>query len=319
MTPREVIIREGNLTKIIDRINIQDSKVAIVGGHYMLLYEKKSNSLKPAVYQEFEEGGNLTFSKRLTQNFPVKSFEFTVQLFQYLKFRKVDSRCVLLVNDDSFLRKDFRNEEHYQLIKDQGARLRKLYFSTEDHIPSIYRRILSECRIRLHDFFAIFENPHWSDESLLPRETLYVSERRLCRSFKKTVKSRAAGDSLFKIIKVDHSGVDNINELTVEASHIESICLIKEGICNCGGKTFQFYLDIIKNGFDTIIFFVPDECKIQVKEGTELFCNSPIFAEKIRHIINVTNVESNPDSPVREKELVINYYSNQSKLENKRN
>lgn len=315
MTHKELIISEKELINAIDTFNIQDTRIAIIGGHYILLYEKKSDSLKPAVYQEFEDWGNKTFAKKNTFDFPIKSFVLTVKLFVHFNYRNIKSKCVLLVNDDSLFKRNFRDHYHYESVKDRGLELRKKYFSTDNNIPFSFKRILKEYNIKIKDFFAKFENLHWTQDSILPRETIFVSERRLCRKFKKTVKGAANDDQLFKILKINETGVDNIDELMVESNKINSVCLIEKGICNCGGKAFQFYYDLINQGYETIIFFVPNECKEQVKEGTDLICNSKTFKKKPLHIINITNIESNPDEPVLEKEISVEYYSNHLKFE----
>ena len=315
MTPREFVVSEGNITNAIDNLDIQQTKIAIVGGHYMLLYEKKSDSLKPAIHEEFNDWGNKTFSKKNALNFPVKSFELAVKLFMHFRMRKTESQCVLLVNDDSLFKKNFRNKDHYEAVKDRGLELRQNYYSTNNNIPSVFKKILYKYDIPLKDFFAKFETLNSTPNSLLPRETIFVSERRLCRNFKKTVKAAATGDRLFKILKINETGIDNIEELTVESNKVDSICLIEQSVCNCGGKAFQFYHDLINKGFETIIFFVPDQCKEQVKDGTDLICSSKMFEEKLIHIINITNIESNPDDEVSDKDIIIHYYTNKTNFE----
>lgn len=321
MTTKEIIINENELIKTIDTLNLKNSKIALIGGHYLLLYEKKTDSLKPAIYQEFEDWGNKTFSKKMTQNFPLKSFEMTVKLYLHFTYKAIDSKCVLLVNDDSFLRKDFRNEEHYESIKDKGFELRKKYFSSNNNIPATFKKVLNSFRINFVDFFAKFESGYTTSESLMPNETIFVSERRLCKSFKKTVKTAETKekiDRLFKIINIDQSEPDNINELTVESNKINTLCLIDKGVCNCGGKTFQFFYDLINKGYDTIIFFVPLECMNQVVDGTGLICHSKEFEEKKINIINIAKIESNPDDNIVEKEIVITHNTNQSKIDKAR-
>lgn len=310
MESKEYIVKETEIINIIDRFDIKRSKIAIVGGHYILLYEKKSDSLKPAIYQEFEEWGNMTFAKNISQNFPVKSFELAVKLFLHFRRKQIESKCVMLVNDDSLLRKEFRTQDHYELIKDRGKELRKRYFSSESNLPKSYKKILNTFNLSFKEFFAKFENTHFSEDSFLPRETIFVSERRLCKNFKKTVKAATSSDKLFKILKIEQAETDNINELTVETNKVDRVCLIKEGVCNCGGKTFQFYFELIKKGYNTIIFFIPDECQSQVKEGTDLICNSRELLKESFNIINITNIENRSDKLIRNNKLVINIYNN---------
>ncbi len=169
---------EAGIASQIGNLPLGTGRVALVGGHYLLLYERKSDSLKPAIYQDFNDLGNKIFSKKLGQNFPVKSFELSVQL--YLQFRRSGVACknVLLVNDDSFLRKDFRTEEHYELIKDRGFELRRNYFASNENIPDIYKSILRKFSLSTADFFSDFVNEQAGEDNLLPERSVFVSERR---------------------------------------------------------------------------------------------------------------------------------------------
>jgi len=314
MTSKEHTIHEKQLMNTIDTFDLQDSKIAIIGGHYMLLYERKSDSLKPAIYQDFEEDGNREFSKQTSYNFPVWSFELTVNLFFHFKRKKLESRCIMLVNDESFTRKDFRGAAHFEFIKDRGLELRKKYFASENNLPLSFMKILKGFLLKPNDFFFKFVNPNHTMDSLLPRESYFVSERRLCKSLKKTVRTARTNDELFHIIDIEREDQDNINELTVESHKINSICLIEKGTCNCGGKAFQFYLDLVEQGFNTIIFFVPDECKKQVMEGSDLICNSRRVENKFINIINITTFDSNLVEHDEDQEIILHHFTNQSKL-----
>jgi hypothetical protein len=314
MTSKEHIISEKKLMTTIETLNLNTGKIAIIGGHYMLLYERSSDSLKPAIYQDFEEGGNREFSRQSSHNFPIWSFELSVNLHYHFKSKKIESKCIMLVNDESFTRRDFRSVEHYDQIKERGFELRKKYFSEENNLPKSFTRILKGFMLKPSEFFYRFINPAQNEDALVPPESIFVSERRLCKSLKKTVRLARTNDELFNIIDIDREEQDNINELTVESHKINSICLIEKGACNCGGKAFQFYLNLIEVGFDTIIFFVPDECKKQVMEGTDLICNSKRVKNKLINIINITTFDSNLEETEEDQDVILSHFTNLSPI-----
>lgn len=310
MISKVILANEGNLALCIDKLNIKKSNVAIVGGHYSLFYERNSASLKPAIQQELTDVSDLTFAKLLSQNFPVRSFELTVRLYFHFMYNKITSRCVLIVNDEAFLNKDFRNSEDYDIVKDSAFKLRKDYFSTSSNIPQIFKGILFGHQLKYHDFFEFFESKDEGEDNLLPKSTLFISERKLCKSFKKTVKKTKPTDNLFSVLKINHENSDSVEDARVGHGTGNEICVIDKGVCSCGGKAFQLYYELIEKGYDTIIFFVPDECISHVNQGTELLCNSDYFRSNKIDIINITFMSDIMFDNSVNNEIMINYYSN---------
>ncbi len=309
----EQIVDEKEIFTVVKKFLSNENKTAIIGGHYILLYEKKSDSLKPAIYQDFNDWGNMMWSKKRTQNFPVKSFEMTVKLYDMLNQNDNNQnvKCVLLVNDDLFHKKEFRGVSHYETVSNRSFELRKKYFETIENIPRSFKKILKKYNLNAKDFFLTFDSKGYRGDKLLPTSTIFVSERLLCKSFKKNIRRRnkfLESKKLFDIIKIDESGM--VQELSVKSNLKDSLCLIDNGFCNCGGKSFQFYFELIKKGFENIVFFVPNECKSQVLEGAKLICNAEEFNNQNIIIINISNIESNPDFELFNEEIEVCRISN---------
>jgi len=65
------------------------------------------------------------------------------------------------------------------------------------------------------------------------------------------------------------------------------ICLTENGDCGCSGELIEFFIRLSKDGFNKIIFFVPDECKLAVDAGIKAFLHLP---DNIRGDLRVVNV-----------------------------
>lgn len=287
-------IQENDLEYTIDSIVESNNPVAIIGGHYFLLYESKSDSLKPSVFQDFEDEGNKTFSLLRAKNFPLKTFKMTLQLINHFTIKKIVSKCVLVVDDDFFHKKEFRGVSHYELIKDRGYELRKKYFSSELNLPKSFIELIENLNLSVKNIFENFENSG-KEDSYMPSDSIFISERRLCKQFKKTSKRVFNSEDIFISTAFND---DEYNNLTLQDSAVNQYCLIEDGLCNCGGKAFQLYYDIINKGYTNIVFFVPNECIESVNKGAEIIIKSAIFAQKNIIIINISSLTQETPNPI---------------------
>ena len=134
----------------------------------------------------------------------------------------------------------------------------------------------------------------------------------MCKKFKQTINQLKKTDSLFESLISRESDTD-IEELTIKTDNANSVCLIEGGNCNCGGKAFQFYYELLNRGYRTIIFFVPEDCNEQVTKGAKLICNLDKFCDENFDIINISNIESDPTTNIiNDKEISLNHFSNHS-------
>jgi hypothetical protein len=307
MHTSEIQSKESEIVDSIVSISEPNGNIAIVGGHYILLFEKLSGALKPTVYEDLEIGPNKTFAQTRAKNFPVKSFSLSVNLFEYYIQMKENVKFVMVVNDDAFQRKNFRSEEHFEIVKDRGYELRHNYYnkSLEESLPKSFLNILDKKKWLPKDVFQNFTY-QTSSKSYMPESSYFISERKLCKRFRgKTAKELLkTGSDFFSTPDVISHEVDNLSV----KSDSESVCLIEDGVCDCGGKAYQFYLDLVNVGFRMIIFFVPNDCSYLVNRGAELFLKSTLAQKLNIQIINIYNVESDPENEIVDKTLNLKYF-----------
>ena len=281
-------IKQADLTfEIKKAITSKASRIGIVGGHYLLLFDDTTNSLKPAVYQEQQNVKNRLYCKGKAGDFPVDTFQKSINLYSSLIKDGWSAKGVLLVNDDS-ISETLPHGEGIEKI--DTTVLRRDYFKSKFNIPSTFNSILLNAGIRLEDYFEQFKTDNFSEQGYLPKESIFISERRLCKRFKKLVKKAEPNNIIKRIIKIEGKNAE-ITEFAYKQGNNDTVCLIREGICQCGGKAFQFYYDLIKHGFDTIIFFVPENCLSQVRIAIDLICSHSEFENKQIKIITIFGLD----------------------------
>jgi len=308
MIRREYRIHVAEIINEINSLLLINKKVAIIGGHYSLLYEKKSDSLKPVIHQDFEDWGNKTFSINNSKNFPIKSFELGLSLYINYISKKIECKCIIVVNDEAITKRQFRGEEHFNLIKTKGRKLRKQYYSTDENLPESFKLILERNGLKSDEVFEKFDAVYPTNDNTPNLESIFVSERKLCKKFKRTIQELKIYDRLFQTVISDEIETD-IMDFRLNSGYSNSICLIEGGECNCGGKAFEFYFELLQKGFRTIIFFVPNDCIEQVNIGAKLIYNSDSFLNDKFNIINISNIESLPPEENTDKEILLNYFS----------
>jgi hypothetical protein len=297
-------VKEQELIEVVSSLFDNNSSVAIIGGHYFLLYESKSDSLKPSVYEDFEDEGNKTFAMLRAKYFPLKTFKISLNLVIHFNLANIISKCIMVVNDEAFLKRDFRGEKHFEIVSERGHELRKKYFAKNENLPNSFIDALKTVKLAINDVFFNFTNSVAAD-SYMPQNSIFLSERKLCKKFRKTSKKIFNFEHVFSTTTEDDNEYDN---LTIREDAVNQYCLIEDGLCNCGGKAFQLYYDAIKNGFSNIIFFVPNECIESVNKGADILIKSNIFTESKISIINISNIGQDSENLTNLESVRINFF-----------
>jgi len=238
-----------------------NSKIAIVGGHFMLLYDKTEDELKPVIIQEFEQENIKLFAKQFAGNLPLSSFKFSVELFKIFKKQNIESGIILLVNDHKFQSVNFQ-PDIIPSIKGRGGELRKKYFS-RNSIPNCYIQVLDSEGISM-DQILIDNNDnkrHTSD--LLPKKSWFYSEKRLKNRFDYFVKTQLMKRG---IIREDFNG-DTVELFYESPNNGNNICLTENGACACSAEIIEFITNLLSRNITEIIIMVPDECVSAVDNG----------------------------------------------------
>lgn len=103
-----------NIQLIINNYLRKDSALIIHAGHFLLLYDKKSDTIIPGIYPYMQKAG---FTEQLCKEmglFPILTWEIAVKLLN--KFNIPDKRLLIIVNDWQYLKhlKDRRYEFYNQ-------------------------------------------------------------------------------------------------------------------------------------------------------------------------------------------------------------
>lgn len=234
-------------------------KIAIVGGHFMLLYDKVEDKLRPMVWQDLKKSEHIKYSKMITGNFPVHTFNYAVDLYSQYKEKGYDSGIVLLVNDHKF-------QHHNSKVNGNGGELRKRYYRNGQVIPESFLRILSEKSFDKQKIFIDYNKPDRQKQDLLPKETIMYSEQVLRNRFEKHIKPKIAKTESFK--EITSNGVSNLYYYSRERH--EYLCLTEEGTCGCSGEVVEFVSELLRRNIRQIILFSPSECEAPVNVGVEV-------------------------------------------------
>src|SRR5258708_1472337 len=54
-----------------------------------------------------------------------------------------------------------------------------------------------------------------------------------------------------------------------------AVCLTEGGDCGCSGELIEFFVRLSAKSLNTLIFFVPDECKLAAEAGVKAFLHTP--------------------------------------------
>lgn len=271
---------EAELLKLVSKSVTGKNKVAIVGGHYMLFYDRATDELKPVIWQELETEGQKKFAQQNAGNFPVRSFRYSLELYKTFQNRKVESGLVLLINDHKFQSSNFQPDV-VASVNGRGGELRKCFFN-KNVIPGCYAEILEEEKISKENFLIDNSNSQRQSNDLLPKQSWFYSEQKLRNRFDDFVKPK-----LMKQGNIRQDVIGNKVELYFESpNQSNDFCLTENGSCACSAEVIEFISNLLNRGMNEIIFFVPNECAVPVDNGVMAALNIKAKQAKVLTVSN---------------------------------
>jgi hypothetical protein len=269
----------GLFEEIVAKARGWRGKMAILAGHYMVVYRPSSRNLVPLIASvldadpETNQHENALLEE--VGDFPEASFKRGLQL--RAERGNVGDRLVMLVNDHQF------QVEQQGIPREQElARLKKSYYKDNPEIPEPFRR-LAEPYGPLEELLQSNDADRHG-ESTLPPTTYYFSENVLKKHFARERKMwllkqpgfRYVSSKVYKTRRVVYEGPDRG----------DSLCLVNEqDSCGCSGTTIELLLNLAERGFEHLVMFLPDECKVPVDSSIRAMMNSTL--QPFQNVIGV--------------------------------
>ena len=244
---------------LIDKAD-RNRKTIIIGGHYMLFYDKSSDSLKPLIKEDLSLESHKQFAYLHTSGFPEKSMDIAITLHKSLNSMNVFNKFAFIVNDHKFQSKNFQSNISDK-IAGRTAELRKKYYANNS-IPDYYKRIFDVNGIDYSDTVQKYIIKDIKKEDNLQEEVYFYSEQRLRNKFDRNLKEKLTYDGKIKKM-VSGTGF----ELYYCGFNNSDICLTEDGGCGCSGEVMEFINELYLLGYSNFYFFVPDECQVAVNNG----------------------------------------------------
>jgi hypothetical protein len=267
--------KASELLDLLSNSVIGKTKVAIVGGHFMLFYDKLKDNLQPVISQELENENQKKFAVEFAGNFPLRSFHFSVELFKQLNKRNIQSGILLLVNDHKFQSESFQKDISTQ-INGRGGELRQVYFR-KNEIPSSYLATLKDNGFESNNILINNFDLKRRESDLLPKLSWYFSEQKLRKRFDKYVVPQLLKKHKVYQIKTGR-GIDIFYQAPYTGTEI---CLTENGSCGCSAEVTVLISDLLSKGINEIIFFIPNECVNAVENGIIVSLNINEVAAKV--------------------------------------
>lgn len=258
---------EAELLKLLSNVVSSKSKVAIVGGHYMLFYDLQKDELVPLIKQNLQKENQKEFAELFTGNFPEKSIKFSADLLIELKRKKVVSKLVFIVNDHKFQSKNFQ-PNITDAIAGRTGELRKNYYN-KNRLPGYYEKLLAERHLLVKDYVQHYYVKSKQKEDNVLKTGLFFSEQRLRNKFEKNLKEKLTKEG--KIRKVKNSGAV---EVYYNGFINEDVCLTENGGCGCSGEVMEFLYELSALGYTDVFFFVPNECVEAANNGFKVVADT---------------------------------------------
>lgn len=232
------------------------AQTVVLGGHYMLMYDQATHSLRPAIWQEHENGPLKDFSQLVGANFPLNTIQIALKLIKILR-NELKAWVFILVNDQKFQNPSFQPKT-FNVVREKTGLLRKKYFK-EDTLPSSYSGLFLKYSFA-KDVLLDNSNPTRDKNSILPRRTAFFSEKVLQRSFQ-----RKTSKKLYQV-------QGQVNEDDIASQHLhkllsEQVCMVEHGSCGCTGLIIELIGQIFSRQIYGIVLMVPDECAEAVNIG----------------------------------------------------
>jgi hypothetical protein len=246
----------------------QEEQVAIIAGHFMLMYDGDGDALVPMIYQDTKNSDVRHFSQNLVGEFPALTFQLGVKLYKLLLLKRLRPKICLAINDHKFQSQGFQSR-HEQILKKPGkvAGLRKEFYNSAS-VPKLFQKILASEELSAEE--AILRNDHpMHGAARLGKNSFFFSEKAMRNAFDHRRLKEIRNDSRFRYerrpTKQDPSSYALFYKNGIDTNEM---CLTEEGSCGCAAEVHEFYIELTQLGFTKIVFFLPQECLTQVSIGT---------------------------------------------------
>ncbi len=274
-----------DMMNYLKNLNFSKEKgpVAIVGGHFMLLYDQNEDNLKPVIYQDLKDEKQKEFARKWAGDFPVKTFEYSLELIKYYRALGIDAENVFIVNDHKFQASDFQPNT-LDKVKNKGGQLRRSFYWQDNNIPASYLDLILNYKFEsIRDVISPNVEYKRNEDSILPKESIYYSEQVLRKKFEKSMKKLLRKKSFVEESKGRKSEVFFENNIT-------RICITENGKCGCSSEVMEFIWQLMNKNYFNIIMFIPEECEDQVNNGIEVALQSENNINEIMNLLVITGI-----------------------------
>jgi hypothetical protein len=260
-------LKEAGLLDYLSGISGKDGFIGILGGHFILDYNRDRNELAPLIVEDITDDEFRLISNIEAGDFPLCSFKYGLHLHKSLSQKNIDSRIIILVNDHKtpFLAANKKQELLPQL--------RNQYFINnklpESYVDLLRKEMLSPSDVLLRNILKI-ENQN--------RDSYLFSEKYFRKRFDRSLKEAVLEtDGFFSM-----EGSSGKSEVYINLTNGNNFCLSEKGKCGCSGEVMQFIFSMVStyNILDFVLF-IPHECALGVSNG--------IYA--ILHFLEMKNIE----------------------------
>ncbi len=286
----KIVESDGDLIHFFSNDDfLKKERTAVLAGHFMLLYNKKSHSLFPAVKESVTN--SFLYQKIVNKTdvgiFPLRTFKLGLKLNDL----SVNCKIVLLVNDESYRIEAISKKEKAEMDEKGTENLRQKFFWGKDLEPKIYQELIEEDGSRLENVLFINSDNERKkyDKSILPIHSFYFSERVLNKKFNNsTVEHLLKENKLFCSIT---STGKAIRYRSKRRNPRSNYCVSSDTTSPCIATSLQLYYELFtKFGVNNIIMMVPKHCKDSVNQAAEIALN--ILDDRKRKITVVSNLET---------------------------
>ncbi|HEV2695480.1 MAG TPA: hypothetical protein VG347_21485 [Verrucomicrobiae bacterium] len=246
----------------------RDEQVAIIAGHFMLMYDGDNDALVPMIYQDAENDKVRQFSLNLVGDFPVLTFRMGLLLYKLLLSRRLRPKICLAINDHKFQGQGFQSQFEHKLKElGKAAGLRREFYRSF-RIRKSFKKILTDEGLAEEDVILSNNNPT-QGKGRLGKGSPFFSEKAMRNTFDRRRLNEIKSDIRFRYERRPTKQNPSSYALFYKNGISQNeMCLTEEGSCGCAAEVHEFYIELIRLGFTKIIFFLPQECLTQVGIGT---------------------------------------------------
>ena len=235
---KNVFRTEEDLLQFLTNTSVKSGgPVAIVAGHFMLMYDDKTQSLVPMIWQDSTNPRVQHFAQEKAGSFPTSTFRTGLRLREILTSSGSSARLALVVNDHIFQTQGWEQQNLPKGTSSSPGSLRKQFYRTADPIPDTFKAVLASLPASASaEALLGNDNLKRSDSDILPRETHFFSEQNLRRRFDQRTRKRLLAMEGFSQVEESKGKYRVYFTDTLLGSRL---CLSDSNGCGCSGETVE--------------------------------------------------------------------------------